>query len=93
MPIIKSLALAGTVASLVAGAAAATELTFIDGGYAEMCSSLAHNLDARERVELTGSRMSMTPRLLKLPARRQTAPAASTIAVSSTSTRATTRKR
>ena len=61
MPIFKSLALAGTVASLVAGAAAATELTFIDGGYAELCSSIAHNLDARERVELTGSRMSIAP--------------------------------
>jgi tetratricopeptide (TPR) repeat protein len=62
MPIFKCLALAGTVASMaLAGASTATELTFIDGGYAEMCSSIAHNLDGRERVELTGSRMSIPP--------------------------------
>jgi tetratricopeptide (TPR) repeat protein len=57
----KSLALAGTVAGLVvAGTAAATELTFIGGGYAEMCSSIATSLSG-EGVELTGSRMEIPP--------------------------------
>jgi tetratricopeptide (TPR) repeat protein len=39
----------------------ATEVTFIGGGYAEMCSALAHHPDAQEGVELTGSRMSIPP--------------------------------
>ena len=51
--------LAGAIASLcVAGATAgANEVTFIDGGYAEMCSSVAHNITDAGGVELTGSRM------------------------------------
>lgn len=57
----KSLALAGTVGGLVvAGTVAATEVTFIGGGYAEMCSSIATSLSG-EGVELTGSRMSVPP--------------------------------
>ena len=57
----KSLALAGTVASLGAGlATAATDLTFIDGGYAEICSTIATSLDTRG-IELTGSRLEVEP--------------------------------
>jgi tetratricopeptide (TPR) repeat protein len=61
MPKLKSLALVGTVTSLVAGGApAATDVTFIDGGYAEMCASIATSLNTRG-VELTGSRMTIEP--------------------------------
>lgn len=61
MQLLKSLALAGTTASLVvAGSVGATEVTFIGGGYAEMCSSSATSLSF-EGVELTGSRMSVSP--------------------------------
>jgi tetratricopeptide (TPR) repeat protein len=51
--------LAGAIASCyVTGAAAgANEVTFIDGGYAEMCSSVAHNAEDADFVELTGSRL------------------------------------
>jgi tetratricopeptide (TPR) repeat protein len=57
----KSLALAGTTAGvLAAGAVAATEVTFIGGGYAELCSSLATSLSG-EGVELTGSRLTIPP--------------------------------
>jgi tetratricopeptide (TPR) repeat protein len=54
--------LAGAIASLcVAGAAAgANEVTFIDGGYAEMCSSVAHNIDDANFIALTGSRMRIS---------------------------------
>lgn len=47
----------------VSGAVAATgtDVTFIDGGYAEMCSSIAHDVDDARPIELTGSRMSIPP--------------------------------
>lgn len=57
---LKSLALAGTAVGLLAGASAGTDVTFIDGGYAEMCASIATSLDTRG-VELTGSRMTIEP--------------------------------
>lgn len=56
------LARAGTLASLgLAATANATEVMFIDGGYAEMCSTLAHNLGEVAAVELTGSRLGIPP--------------------------------
>lgn len=51
---------AGAIAS-GATAATGTDVTFIDGGYAEMCSSLAHNVDDAGPITLTGSRMGSTP--------------------------------
>jgi len=55
-----------TAAALIAGLsasgnAAPTEVTFIDGGYAEMCSSVAQNADDAKYVELTGSRLAISP--------------------------------
>ena len=63
MRMFKSLALAGTLTSLAAAGASAagTDVTFIDGGYAEMCSAFAHNPGMRDHVELTGSRVAITP--------------------------------
>lgn len=56
------LALAGGAVSLgLAGSASATEVTFIGGSYAELCSTLAHNVDDVKSVELTGSRMAVPP--------------------------------
>jgi tetratricopeptide (TPR) repeat protein len=61
MHMFKSLALAGTVTSLAAaGAATATEPTFIGGGYAQMCASAATSLSG-EATELTGSRLPIPP--------------------------------
>lgn len=60
MRTINGLALA-TASLLLAGAAAATELTFIGGSYAEMCSTSAHHPEDAEHVELTGSRMAHSP--------------------------------
>ena len=56
---IKLLALTGAAASLgLAGNCAGAEIVFIDGGYAELCSELAHNPD-HTTVELTGSRLGI----------------------------------
>jgi tetratricopeptide (TPR) repeat protein len=51
------------VGSAATGAIAATgtDVTFIDGGYAEMCSSAAHHTDGVQAIELTGTRMSISP--------------------------------
>jgi tetratricopeptide (TPR) repeat protein len=58
----KQLALAGTAASLgLTGTVFATEVTFIDGGYAEMCSTAATNIDDVDSIELTGSRLTLQP--------------------------------
>ena len=58
----KSLVLPLMAASIAAaGSVMANEVTFIDGGYAEMCSSVAHNVDQVDYVELTGTRMSISP--------------------------------
>lgn len=43
----------------LAGNCAGTEIMFIDGGYAELCSSLAINRDEATTVELTGSRLGI----------------------------------
>lgn len=59
MRMLPMLALAGFTAGAVA--ATGTDVTFIDGGYAEMCSSVAHNLDNARPIALTGSRMSIAP--------------------------------
>lgn len=57
---IKLLALAGAAASLgLAGNCTGTEIMFVDGGYSERCSALAHNLDGATTVELTGSRLGI----------------------------------
>lgn len=62
MKTFKHLALAGTAASLgMAGTVFATEVTFIDGGYAEMCSTAATNIDDVDSIELTGSRLTLQP--------------------------------
>ncbi len=50
-----SLALAVTAS--LAGTLHANDVTFIDGGYAELCSTAAHNIDDVQWVELTGSRL------------------------------------
>jgi tetratricopeptide (TPR) repeat protein len=42
-------------------AAAQLGVTFIDGGYAELCSDVAKTQDAEKRVELTGSRLGASP--------------------------------
>jgi tetratricopeptide (TPR) repeat protein len=54
------LAMAGSAATS-AIAAAVTDVTFIDGGYAEMCSSAAHHTSGVQAMELTGTRMSISP--------------------------------
>lgn len=41
-------------------AAGAQEVQFLDGGYAELCSSAAHDL-SDPQVELTGSRLGKSP--------------------------------
>jgi tetratricopeptide (TPR) repeat protein len=46
---------------VLAGTSNATEVTFIDGGYAEMCSSVAHAVDENLKIEITGSRLTMPP--------------------------------
>lgn len=51
---------AGVIAS-AAVAATGTDVTFIDGGYAEMCSSVAHNIEDSHPITLTGTRMGSTP--------------------------------
>lgn len=57
----KALAL-GIAAGLgLTAGAAANEVTFLDGGYAEMCSSVAHHAEDRVHIELTGSRMALSP--------------------------------
>ena len=37
------------------------ELTFVDGGYAELCSSAAFRAELAERIVLTGSRLGLEP--------------------------------
>lgn len=56
-----SLRAAGLATALLAGASVANEVTFLDGGYAEMCSSVARDVEGARPIELTGSRMSITP--------------------------------
>jgi tetratricopeptide (TPR) repeat protein len=46
---------------IVSGSSGATEVTFIDGGYAEMCSSVAHAVEENVQTEITGSRLTMPP--------------------------------
>jgi tetratricopeptide (TPR) repeat protein len=43
----------------LAGNCTGNEVTFIDGGYAELCSALAHNADDATTVALTGSRLGI----------------------------------
>ncbi len=45
------------VASLTAGA----DITFIGGGYAQSCSSAAHAVGSVNRMEVTGSRLGISP--------------------------------
>lgn len=35
------------------------DVLFLDGGYAELCSIAAHNLDAPQKIEITGSRLDV----------------------------------
>lgn len=37
------------------------DVKFFDGGYAELCSSAAHNLETQGRTEVTGSRLAVPP--------------------------------
>lgn len=55
-----SLVMLASAVGAHAGAAVGTDVTFLDGGYAEMCSSAAHADKARP-MELTGSRMFIPP--------------------------------
>ncbi|MEY4641755.1 MAG: hypothetical protein RLZZ227_1749 [Pseudomonadota bacterium] len=58
----KQMALAGVAATLaLAGTSRANEVTFIDGGYAEMCSAVAHATEETLQIELTGSRLAIAP--------------------------------
>ena len=55
-----SIALAGGLASLPA-MGQATDVTFFDGGYAELCSVAAHNLNDMGKIVITGSRVDIPP--------------------------------
>lgn len=54
-PVLVSVLLAATTAT------ANPVVTFLDGGYAELCSAAAHNAESRLDFELTGSRLPHTP--------------------------------
>lgn len=57
----RALLLPGMAAAMGAAQAAPPDVVFLDGGYAEICSTAAHNAGTPGRVELTGSRLETSP--------------------------------
>jgi tetratricopeptide (TPR) repeat protein len=52
---------AGFCATTCGPTASAQEVRFFDGGYAEICSTAAHNIDDPLPVEITGTRLDKSP--------------------------------
>jgi len=51
----------GAVLALTCKVGAASEITFLDGGYSELCSVVAKQVDKPQPVNITGSRLDVSP--------------------------------
>jgi tetratricopeptide (TPR) repeat protein len=51
----------GLTAGLYCAGVSAQDVRFFDGGYPEMCSAAAYNIDKPQPIEVTGTRLGMSP--------------------------------
>lgn len=58
---LKFAGLAAAICCVAGRAQAQGGVVFLDGGYTELCSMAAHNVDDPKKIEITGSRLEITP--------------------------------